>query len=134
MKTPNGYLARAAGFDARFAFNLKLNQLAQNGVTDAIFSTINTWEAARMSGAFIQEQKLKMENTDNEFHLEASDKGKWNLYQFQVERFVCEQKISQPGEPLDSVFEFENPYDDQPLMFIITFNPGKDESQANMFF
>jgi len=125
-------LARAAGFDAGFAFNLNLDQVAQNGSSDAIFNAINTWETARMAGAFRQDQKYRMENTDNEFHLEAIDKGRWNLYQFQIERFDHKQKIRQPGEPLHSVFEFENPHDDQPLMFMITLSPGEGENDASL--
>ncbi len=125
-------LARAAGFDAGFAFNLRLDHVAQNGSSDAIFSAINTWETARMAGAFTQDQKLKMEDTDNEFHLETTGDGQWNLFQFQIERFVHEQKIRQPGEPLYSAFEFENPHHEQPLMFMITLSPGEGESQASL--
>lgn len=123
-------LARAAGFDAGFAFNLNLKHASANGASDAIFSAIKTWETARMAGAFSPEQKLRMEDINNEFHLESSGEGIWNLYPYYIQRLVHEQKIRQPGEPVHSVFEFDNPYNDQPIMFLIDLKPGKDESSA----
>lgn len=125
-------LARAAGFDAGFAFNVNLNNVEQNKASEAIFKAINTWETARMAGAFTKEQKLRMEDIKNEFHLEKVGENKWDLYQYKIDRFVHEQKIRQPGEPLYSVFEFENPYEEQSLMFLITFSPDKDESQTTL--
>jgi len=118
-------LARAAGFDAGFAFNLNLNNVKQNGASESIFKAIKTWETARMAGAFTPEMKLRMEDINNEFHLEASGDGKWNLYPYKIERFVHGQKIRQPGEPLHSVFEFDNPHEKQPVMFIITLIAGE---------
>ncbi len=123
-------LARAAGFDAGFAFNLNLNHAARNGASDAIFSAINTWETARMAGAFTAEQKLRMEDINNEFHLETAGVGKWNLYQYHISRLVHEQKIRQPGEPIHSIFEFDNPFQEQPLMFILDLKPGENESSV----
>jgi hypothetical protein len=123
-------LARAAGFDAGFAFNVNLNHVAQNNASDAVFEAIKTWETARMAGAFTQEQKLRMEDIGNEFHLEQIGENRWNLYQYKIERFLYEQKVRQPGEPLYSVFEFENPYEQQPLMFLITLSPDKEEPQT----
>jgi hypothetical protein len=125
-------LARAAGFDAGFAFNLNLNHAARNGASDAIFKAINTWETARMAGAFTPQQKLRMEDINNEFHLEAAGEGKWNLFQYQIHRFVHEQKIRQPGEPVHSIFEFDNPFHEQPLMFIMDLKPGENESGATI--
>ena len=78
-----------------------------------------------MAGAFTPEMKLRMEDINNEFHLEASGDGKWNLYPYKIERYVHEQKIRQPGEPLHSVFEFDNPHEKQPVMFIITLIAGE---------
>jgi len=125
-------LARAAGFDAGFAFNLNLNHVKQNKASDAIFEAIKTWETARMAGAFTENQKLRMEDIKNEFHLEKVSENRWDLYQYKIDRFVHEQKIRQPGEPLYSVFEFDNPYEEQSLMFLITLSPGKDEPSASL--
>jgi len=117
-------LARAAGFDAGFAFNLSYRNVDRNGQSDAIFKAINTWETARMAGAFTAEQKLKMEDIHNEFHLESAGNQVWALYPYNIKRFIHEQKIRQPGEPVFSTFEFENPYKDQPMMFLLTLVPS----------
>ncbi|MFA5814295.1 MAG: hypothetical protein WC865_01555 [Bacteroidales bacterium] len=116
-------LARAAGFDAGFAFNLSYRNVERNGQSEAIFKAMNTWETARMAGAFTPEQKLRMEDISNEYHLESAGTGEWTLYPYQVKRFVHEQKVRQPGEPVFSSFEFENPYNDQPMRFILTLLP-----------
>lgn len=116
-------LARAAGFDAGFAFNLSYRNIEKNGQSEAIFKAMNTWETARMAGAFTSEQKLRMEDINNEYHLESDGPGKWVLYPYQVKRYVHEQKIRQPGEPVFSTFEFDNPYAGQPISFILTLLP-----------
>ena len=118
-------LARAAGFDAGFAFNLNPDNVKKNGASEDIFEAIRTWETARMAGAFSTEMKLRMEDINNEFHLEAAGENRWNLYPFKIERFVHEQKIRQPGEPVHSTFSFDNPYEKQPVMFILTLIPGE---------
>jgi hypothetical protein len=116
-------LARAAGFDAGFAFNLNFENVTKNGESEAIFKAINTWETARMAGAFTPEQKLKMEDINNEYHLENVSPGKWNLFPYQIKRYLHEQKVRQPGEPVFSTYEFDNTCDDQPMMFIMTLLP-----------
>ncbi|MCC5937103.1 MAG: hypothetical protein JJU34_07465 [Lunatimonas sp.] len=125
-------LARAAGFDAGFAFNVNLHQVAENKASEAIFQAINTWETARMSGAFTKEQKLRMEDIKNEFHLEPVGANEWKLYQYKIERFVHDQKIRQPGEPVHSVFEFDNPFDEQELMFLIDLTLGDGDRSAKI--
>jgi hypothetical protein len=125
-------LARAAGFDAGFAFNLSFENVEKNGQSDAIFKAINTWETARMAGAFTPEQKLRMEDINNEYHLESAGPGKWTLYPYQVKRYVHEQKVKQPGEPLFSTFEFDNPYEGQPMMFILNLIPGENNSSSSV--
>ncbi len=119
-------LARAAGFDAGFAFNLSLRNVEANGLSDRIFDAIRVWETARMAGAFTPEQKLRMQDINNEFHLEQTGGNTWNLYPYHIERFEHERKIRQPGEPVHSIFGFENPYDGQPIMFLITLTGEED--------
>lgn len=123
-------LARAAGFDAGFAFNVNFESVEKNGQSEAILNAINTWETARMAGAFSPEQKLRMEDINNEFHLEPAKTGEWKLYPYQVMRYVHEQKVRQPGEPLFTTFEFKNPYDDQPMMFIMNLLPGENGNDS----
>lgn len=125
-------LARAAGFDAGFAFNLSFENVEKNGQSEAIFKAMNTWESARMAGAFTSEQKLKMEDINNEYHLESAGTGEWRLYPYQIKRFVHEQKVRQPGEPLYSTFEFDNTFSDQPMMFILNLVPGENNNSSSI--
>ena len=125
-------LARAAGFDAGFAFCVNLESAKKNGQHDAIFETIRKWETARLSGAFSKEQKLQMENIDNEFHLEqGGNDGEWNLYPYLVKRYSYQQKIVQPGEPTSESFVFENQYPAQPAIFIMNLMPALKDEEAS---
>ncbi len=125
-------LARAAGFDAGFAFNLSFANVEKNGQSEAIFKAMNTWETARMAGVFSSEQKLRMENISTEYHLESAGAGEWTLYPYQVKRFVHEHKVRQPGEPVFTAFEFENPYDEQPMSFILTLLPAEKTGRSTV--
>ncbi len=113
-------LARAAGFDAGFALNVSFDDVEKNGQSEAIFEAINAWETARMAGAFTPEQKLKMEDISNEFHLVPVSEKSWMLFQYALTRFEHHQKVRQPGEPVHSTFKFENLNHSQALQFIIT--------------
>ena len=64
-----------------------------------------------------------MEDINKEFHLENISAGSWSLFPYQIKRYVHEQKVLQPGEPMISTYEFENPYETQPMMFMITLLP-----------
>jgi hypothetical protein len=123
-------LARAGGFDAGFAFNVNFESVKTNGQSEAILHAINIWETARMAGAFSPEQKLRMQNINNEFHLEPVKTGEWILYPYEVMRYVYERKIRQPGEPLFTAFSFNNPYDDQPMMFIMNLIQGESGNDS----
>lgn len=125
-------LARAAGFDAGFAFNVNLKNISRNGASDAIFDAIKTWETARMSGAFSKEQKLLMEDINNEYHLEQVNKKSWKLYPYKIQRYVHEQKLHQPGEPSSSTFEFDNPYNEQSMMFILSLIPAENSTGSQI--
>jgi len=125
-------LARAAGFNAGFSFCVSFDAVRKNGSSDAIFDAIRQWEMARMAGVFSPEQKKLMQDINNEFHLEPGKPGEWILYPFKVQRYVHEQKIRQPGEPLSSTFEFENPYDAQPAKFTLALLPGEDRSVSSV--
>ena len=125
-------LARAAGFDAGFAFNVNFDVVEENGQSDAIFNLIKNWETARMARAFSQEQKVKMQDIKNEFHLEPVTDGEWQLFPYQIERSVHKQKVRQPGEPLFSTFEFKNTFNEQPLMFILNLLPCENSSGSTV--
>jgi hypothetical protein len=113
-------LARSAAFNAGYAFVAHLEPLRKNGFTDEILDAIGEWEEARMADVFSEEQRLRMEDINNEFHLEPLGENSWNLYQVHSFKFKHEKKIRQPGEPLYSTFEFENTTGDNSLEFILT--------------
>jgi hypothetical protein len=125
-------LARAAGFDAGFAFNVSFDTFQKNGQSEAIFNAIKTWETARMAGAFSSDQKKRMEDINKEFHLEQTGPDTWNLFPLNVEQFVFKQKVRQPGEPLHSIFEFNNPYREQSLVFSAVLLPEQNAPGANV--
>jgi hypothetical protein len=111
-------LARAAGFDAGFALATSPRTVAQNGIGSTIIETIRQWETARMKGAFPDELKSKLQDIENEFQLEPSSQGSWNLhpvYSFKT----AHQHNEQSGMIAFSKYAFENPHPAQPLQFII---------------
>lgn len=61
-----------------------------------------------------------MEDVKNEFHLVPVPENSWTLYRYALVRFEHKQKIRQPGEPVNSKFQFENSNKSQALQFIIT--------------
>lgn len=113
-------LARSAAFNAGYAFVAHLEPLNKNGFTDEILAAIGEWEKARMADVFSKEQRLRMEDINNEFHLEPIDENSWNLHQVHSFKFRHEKKTRQPGEPLYSTFEYENTTGDNSLEFILT--------------
>ncbi len=102
-------LARAAGYNAGFALATSIAALRKNPNAAIILDAIREWEAARMGGAFSEEQRDQMKDGRNEFHLEKAAEGAWNLYPFHAsEEFIHQQTLLQPGEPTASTWEVEN--------------------------
>jgi len=117
-------LARSAAFNAGYAFVTSFKTLEENAFSEEILTLLGEWEKARLSGAFTAEQKRRMEDVKNEFHLESIAADQWNLFQVYSYKFKHEKKIRQPGEPLYSTFTFENPSKEQPLNFILSAVDG----------
>jgi hypothetical protein len=113
-------LARSAAFNAGYAFVSGDRPFKTNGQSEEILRFIGEWEKARMAGAFSEEQKERMKDINNEFHLETINEKQWNLYQIHSFKFKHEDKVRQPGEPLFSTFKFENPEDNTTMNFILT--------------
>lgn len=113
-------LARSAAFDAGYAFVTGDKQLENNGQAAEILKLIGEWEKARMNSAFTAEQKEKMKDINNEFHLETTGENSWNLSQVYSFKFKHEDRVKQPGEPLFSTFKFETQEVNSNISFIIT--------------
>lgn len=124
-------LARSAAFDAGYALVTSNKLVEKNGFGEEILEKIKQWEKARMSKAFTEDQKKRMENIQAEFTLETVSENQWNLYPYNVQRYEHKRIIRQPGEPVWSTFEFENIHKEQPLQFILTTT--KKSSASKLF-
>lgn len=111
-------LSKAAGFDSGFALTIWMDVLERNGNIDLLLNTIHSWEQARMSGAFTEEQKLRLSEAGSEWHLEEAGECKWKLYPVEVSKtLTCNPVELQPGQPGGADWRFTNNYSDQPLSF-----------------
>lgn len=111
-------LARAAGYGAGFAMVARLKALRTNPLAPSLLDAIREWERARMSHAFSAEQRERLKNPRNEFHLAASSANAWDLSQFRVSPVFARERVErQPGEPTATSFTFEQPWSEQPLQF-----------------
>ena len=119
-------LARSAAFDAGYAFVTSFEALEGNGRSDEILRLIGMWEEARMADVFTPDQKERMEDIGNEFHLKEVGEG-WNLYQIHSSMLRYEYRERQPGEPFHQAFTFQNPKGEQPLRFVLTAVGGSVE-------
>lgn len=118
-------LARAAGFDAGFAMVAHPNSIRRNPIGLQLLDAIREWETARLAFAFSSEQKEKMRDPKNEFHLEKIKENEWNLYQYQnIGPFVYEKFKRQPGELTNMNWKFELKSFKQPLQFKIDITGG----------
>jgi hypothetical protein len=124
-------LARAAGFDAGFALNTSLQVIHSNGISGAILDTIKAWETARMSGAFTETQKRRLQDIRQEFHIKALGTNSWNLYPVYSSRHTLARQI-QPGQPALAMWELDNPYGAQPLQFILHVSGNAPVSDVSL--
>jgi hypothetical protein len=113
-------LARSAAFDAGYAFVTSFESLEENGRTPEILHLMGTWEEARMLDVFSHEQKARMKDISNEFHLEEEGDSGWSLHQIHSQVVRLENRERQPGEPSHLSFGFSNPGSPQPLRFLLS--------------
>jgi len=117
-------LARSAAFDAGYAFVASFEALEGNGRSHEILQLLGRWEDARMAGAFSPDQKRRMEDIGNEFHLDEAGEGEWILHQIHTSTHRFQGRDRKPGEPSHQTFPFENPEEAQPMGFILTAAGG----------
>jgi hypothetical protein len=125
-------MARAAGYNAGYAFVADFKSLEQNPNTDLIISYIRTWEEAKERGIFSDEQRTRLKDTDKDFHLEKSGTDSWLLQSFKKFRFEHPKKILQPGEPTHSKWEFNNEWDSQLIHLQLLVTGGEGASVENI--
>lgn len=113
-------LAKSAGYDAGYALVADLETVDQNGNSDRILELIGDWEKLRISNSFSEAQKEAMRDSNKEFTLKKMNDSEWSLREVYSEIYTHEKKVRQPGEPLFSTFEFNNPGDEQVVNFTMT--------------
>ena len=79
-----------------------------------------------MEGIFTEEQKSRLRSLKNEFHLAKDDANKYILTPVYNAYFRHTHQLKQPGEPVYSSFNFENPAAEQPASFIISMQSTKE--------
>jgi hypothetical protein len=121
-------LARSAAFDAGYALVTNPSVIETNGCSEQILEKIKEWEKARMSGAFSIDQKKRMERIKNEFTLKVSGENQWLLIPYEVKRYEHVHHELQPGQPVSTLFKFNNPYAEQNVGFILTAKDGRVEN------
>ncbi|MBC9909342.1 hypothetical protein [Chitinophaga varians] len=119
-------LALGAGYNAGFGLSTSVETLQKHGKKDELLALIKTWEEARMKSIFSEAQKAQMRSLQHEFHLKMTANNEYQLTPVYNAYFRHAQKMKQPGEPVFSSFQFNNPAAAQPVAFIISFAPGKD--------
>lgn len=125
-------MARAAGYNAGFAMVLRRPSLEANPYTDELLALIKLWEEARLSGAFSDEQRERLKDGNNEFHLERVDAKTLMLHPFTTNSFEHVKKVLQPGEPTDSEWFFSNRTEEQPLQFRLTLKSEQAKSSGTI--
>lgn len=123
-------MARAAGYDAGFAMVLRKPQLEANPHTPELLALIRLWEEARIAGLFSDEQRERLKDGNNEFHLEKNADGQLVLNPYSTHSFEHQKKVLQPGEPTASEFVFSNRGDEQPLQFRLTVKSDQKKSDG----
>lgn len=119
-------LALGAGYNAGFGLSTSLETLRKHGMKDELLALIKTWEQARMKNIFSEAQKEQMRSLKHEFHLEMTGNNEYQLTPVYNAYFKHTQQMKQPGEPVFSTFQFNNPAASQPVSFIITLAAGKE--------
>lgn len=116
----NWLMARSAGYNAGFAFVTDIKTINQNGHSKDILNSMKLWEQSRLKGLFSKEQVLRMQGTKTEFRLVKKSDNTLLLTEIFSGKFTHHFKPAQPGEPVFSTFECNNPAKEQVLQFIIT--------------
>jgi hypothetical protein len=111
-------LSRAAGFNAGFALATGMDAVRKNPDLGPILDAIREWESARRGGAFSAAHRALLRDPKTEFHLEPAGAGTWDLFPYHAsQEYRHEKTIRQPGEPVSSRWEVQNPDRAQLLQF-----------------
>lgn len=120
----------SAGYNAGFALVLRYEALKKNPNIDSIIATIARWEQAKQQSIFNPTQRALLKNTKNDFHLTMAAPGNWQLQHYDKFRFEHQAKTVQPGEPQQSVWNFNNKQSTQQLHLYLHAD-GKEGNIVN---
>lgn len=125
--------ARSAAFNAGYLLGID-ESIEKSGFKNQLFEAVKQWQNARKQNAFSAEQKERMKNPKNEFHLVKISENSWELYPVKLARkFEHKFRAVQTGEPVLSKFSISNSYNEQPMQFYITVvGKGTGESVSNI--
>lgn len=112
-------MARAAGFHAGFALVATQRNLKDNPKTPQVLDLIKLWQEASSNRVFTAQQRVRLKDTENDFHLEKADTG-WKLFPFSKYKFEHVKEVLQPGQPTFSEWEFNNIDAPQRFAFALT--------------
>ncbi len=126
-------LARAAGYDAGFAMVARPEALRKNALSGSLLDAIREWELARSQKAFSAAQREALKNPKNEFHLEKTGEGKWNLHTYALSPVFTREKFErQPGEPTHTIWNYKQTWREQPLQFRMNIVGAEGGSVRNI--
>jgi hypothetical protein len=118
-------LSKAAGYNSGFGLTIHAAVMRTNGNLDALLEAVRQWESARNAMAFTEEQKAKLRDVKQDFHMEPIGEGLWNLFAVDIsDPLACDPSELQPGQPGGSDWAFVNHRPDQPLRFCMRVMPG----------
>lgn len=104
-------MSEAAGFDAGYGMTIYQKALKGHGQLDEILEAIKNWDELRMSDAFDESLKEELRDPYTEWHLEAVDDHRFNLYQLHISRrYRCDLSEMQPGQPGGADWQWDTPY------------------------
>lgn len=117
-------LSKAAGYDAGFALVAGSDSLNGNGQAGVILDTVKAWEAARLDGAFTQEQRDRLRDPNGEWRLRTADDGALELTPVSFSTTYTHEAVElQPGEPTESEWTINNPHSPQTLRCVLRVVP-----------
>lgn len=124
--------ARSAAFNAGYLLRVDEN-FDNNGFKEAIFTAVQEWQKARAAKAFSLTQIQKLSDPENEFHLESTGQGSWNLYPVVLKGgYEHKFRYVQTGEPVADRFNINNPFEEQPLLFYAVATSSDGNAAASV--
>lgn len=115
-------LSKCAACDAGFGLVTSPEVFKINGQGEAVVKAIREWEEARHLGAFSEEQKRRMKELNSDWHLERIGRNRWLLFPIAFSPLFPYPSSGEPSQVVK--WEITNPFESQPLRFILRVLPG----------